>query len=176
MKTITHLLFSFFIYSNLIFAQDSYKPLFKIYENGLYGYIDSTGAVIIPPKYKGAGEFSEGLAPVRENGYYGYIDETGKYAITPQYDYAQDFRYGYAIVYEDGKPNLIDKYGKNLTSTSFKNIFEFEKNLAMVYTFTGKCGIINTEGRLIIDTAYKEITPGDCSNRFLIRIMIHTMS
>lgn len=143
---------------NTTLSQDNYKPLFRIYENGLYGYIDSTGAVVISPKYKGAGEFSEGLAPVRENGYYGYIDETGKNAITPQYDYAQDFGYGYAIVYEDGKPNLIDKNGKNLTSTSFKNIFEFEKNLAMVYTFTGKCGIINTEGRLIIDTAYKEIT------------------
>jgi len=38
------------------------------------------------------------------------------------------------------------------------NILPFEKNLARVYTFTGKCGIINTEGRLIIDTAFKEIT------------------
>jgi hypothetical protein len=159
MKTFTNLLFSFFIFSNLIFAQNSYKPLFKIYENGLYGYIDSTGAVIIPPKFKGAGEFSEGLAPVRENGYYGYIDESGKYDITPLYDYATNFGYGYAIVYKDGTPNLIDKYGKNLTSTRFKNIFPFEKNMAKVVTFSGKFGIINTQDRLIIDTAYKEITP-----------------
>jgi len=152
------ILFAIFNYFNFSPAQENYTPLFRIYENGLYGFIDSTGTVVIPPKYKGAGEFSEGLAPVRENGYYGYIDETGNYVITPQYDYAQNFGYGYAIVYEDEKPKLIDKFGKNLTPTRYISILPFEKNLARVYTFTGKCGIINPEGRLIIDTAYKEIT------------------
>ena len=141
MRTNTNLLFSLFIFSNIVLAQDSYKPLFKIYENGLYGYIDSYGAVVIPPKFKGAGEFSEGLAPVRENGYYGYIDETGKYVIEPRYDYARNFGYGYSLVYKDGTPNLIDKYGKNLTSTNYKDIFPLEKNMAKVGTFSGKFGI-----------------------------------
>src|SRR5688572_1195390 len=108
MNTFKYLLFTLFFLSNITFAQVSYQPLFKIYENGLYGYIDSTGKVVIPPKYKSAGEFSEGLAPVRENGYYGYIDESGKYVLHPQYDYAQTFINGFAKININGNANIID--------------------------------------------------------------------
>lgn len=34
-------------------------------QNGLYGYIDLTGRVLIPPKLQYAGRFSEGLAPAK---------------------------------------------------------------------------------------------------------------
>lgn len=152
------ILFAIFNYLIVSFAQENHIPLFRIYENGLYGYIDSTGKIVIPPKYKNAGEFSEGLAPVRENGYYGYIDETGKYVIDPQYDYAENFNYNYAIIYEEGKPNFINKFGVKLTSSSYLNIYQFKKNLVQVCTFSGKYGVLNTKGKLIIDTAYKEIT------------------
>lgn len=157
MKTII-ILFAIFNYLIVSFAQENHIPLFRIFENGLYGYIDSTGVIIIPPKFKSAGEFSEGLAPVRENGYYGYIDETGRYVIEPKYDYAENFNNNYAIIYEDGKPNFINKFGKKLTSSSYLNIYQFEKNLVQVCTFSGKFGILNTNDNLIIDTAYKEIT------------------
>ncbi|HMQ78646.1 MAG TPA: WG repeat-containing protein [Ignavibacteria bacterium] len=158
MRTITNLLFSLFIFSNLIFAQDSYKPLFKIYENGLYGYIDSTGAVVIPPKFKGAGEFSEGLAPVRENGYYGYIDVTGKYVLPAVYDYAESFKEGLAKIYIDGNANIIDKTGKlkiNFITTEIKN---YTGSLVKVRSSENNWGVVKLNGNIIIDTIYNQIS------------------
>lgn len=158
MKTITNLLFSFFIFSNLIFAQDNYKPLFKIYENGLYGYIDSTGAVVIPPKFKGAGEFSEGFAPVREKGYYGYIDETGKYVLPAIYDYAESFREGLAKIYIDGNANIIDKTGKlkiHFITTEFKN---YTGSLVKVRSSENNWGVVKLNGNIVIDTIYNQIS------------------
>ncbi|MBZ0202526.1 MAG: WG repeat-containing protein [Ignavibacteria bacterium] len=158
MKTTLHLLFTILILSGILFSQEAYQPLFKIYENGLYGYINSTGKIIIPPKYKGAGEFSEGLAPVRENGYYGYIDMEGKYVIDPKFDYGNNFSNGFAIIYVNSKSNYIDRFGRSLLAIEYLYLSPFENDKAMICTFSGKYGIINSEGKVIVDTNYKEIS------------------
>ena len=52
-------------------------------DHGKYGFIDKTGKVVIPCKWKDVGWFSDGLAIVRDdNEKYGIIDKTGK-MITP---------------------------------------------------------------------------------------------
>lgn len=158
MRTITNLLFSLFIFSNIVLAQDSYEPLFKIYENGLYGYIDSTGAVVIPPKFKGAGEFSEGLAPVREKGYYGYIDETGKYVLPAIYDYAESFKEGLAKIYIDGNANIIDKTGKLKINFITSEIKDYTGSLVKVKSSKNNWGVVKLNGNLIIDTIYDQIS------------------
>ena len=67
-----------------------------------YGYVDTTGAVVIQPQFDGAFDFSEGLAvvAVKENGAtkYGYIDKTGAWVIQPQFDNAGFFSEGLAAV------------------------------------------------------------------------------
>lgn len=51
--------------------------------NERYGYLDvRTGAVAIDPQFQYAGEFSEGLAPIRNLGEVGFIDTTGKLAVS----------------------------------------------------------------------------------------------
>jgi hypothetical protein len=72
--------------------------LFLVREKGKYGYIDRTGRVIIPPKFKEAGNFSDGLARVRLNEAeqrYGYIDTSGRVVIPPQFDQVGDFFEGW---------------------------------------------------------------------------------
>jgi len=151
------ILLAIFNYLNFSLSQENHTPLFKIYENGLYGYIDSTGAVIIPPKYKGAGEFSEGLAPVRENGYYGYIDETGKYVINPIYDYCAPFNQGLGRIYLNGKVNFINKEGFKLIDFNYNDATDFESGIAIVSQSYNINGAINKTGKLILDTIYRRI-------------------
>ena len=51
--------------------------------NERYGYLDvRTGAIAIEPQFQYAGEFSEGLAPIRNLGNVGFIDTTGKLAVS----------------------------------------------------------------------------------------------
>ena len=157
MKKITKLLFVISILSSIVIAQENYKPLFRIYENGLYGFIDSTGQVIIPPKYKAAGEFSEGLAPVRENGYYGYIDESGKYVFPPIYDFCEPFDQGLGKVFLNGKVNFIDKAGVNLMDFIYNDATNFENGISIVSQSYRTQGAINRTGKLILDTVYERI-------------------
>lgn len=55
-------------------------------EGLLYGYIDKSGKEVIPPQFRDAGNFSEGLAPVFIDGKIGFIDKTGKFAIKPKFE------------------------------------------------------------------------------------------
>ncbi len=78
-------------------------PLYRISQNGLYGYIDSTGKVQVQPVFANAGDFSEGLAAVREKGLFGFIDVHGQYIFKPEFEYAESFEQGKALVWTNGK-------------------------------------------------------------------------
>ena len=67
------------------------QPSDKPKEEGKWGFIDKTGAVIIPPQSKYGSPFHEGLAAASVGDKWGYIDKTGKFVINPQYDSALQF-------------------------------------------------------------------------------------
>ena len=96
-------IFIFFVSCVASFAQiDDPDIASPTWEKGWYHYIDKTGKIVIPSKYGAAGDFSEGLAPVKIGGnwkksipfgvrmtYYdgewGYIDRKGHFRIKPQF-------------------------------------------------------------------------------------------
>ena len=86
------------------------------YKTGKYGFIDTTGKEVVPPKYDRADSFSEGLALVKLNYQYGFIDTTGKEVVPPKYDYAENFSDGLALVTlnDNGKWGFIDTTGKEV--------------------------------------------------------------
>jgi hypothetical protein len=136
------------------------KELYPIIENGLWGFIDKSGKVKIEPKFRSSGQFSEGLAPVRLNGTYGYINTTGDFIIQPKYDVAYSFDQRQAKVYVDSKPYYIDKDGEYTFEHNFTEIYGFEENdYSIVSTKTKNYGIINKQGKLLVDTIFKKISP-----------------
>lgn len=58
---------------------------------GKWGFADTTGAVVIEPKYEEAKSFSIGLGAVKENGTWGYINTSGEYRIESQYEDCKPF-------------------------------------------------------------------------------------
>lgn len=64
----------------------------------LFGYIDTTGKVVIEPKFDEAKRFSEGLASVNIDGKMGFINKDGDYIIRPAYAFAQHFQDGHCFV------------------------------------------------------------------------------
>ena len=133
------------------------KHLFRIYENSKFGFIDSTGTIIIKPVFHSAEEFSEGLAAARINGTYGYIDKDGKFVIQPQFEYATKFKNGYAIVCNERKPFYINRKGERTFDSTYQVIGQFRNGRAKVKTVSHKYGMIDTEGNLCIDTVYSEL-------------------
>jgi hypothetical protein len=130
---------------------------FNIVVNNKIGFIDSSGKVVIAAQFNNAQEFSEGLCAVRINGHYGFIDTSGKVCINPQYDYAMPFSEGLALVFDDGKPLFIAADGNMVIPPHYKEMTSFRHGRARVKTYSGKIGMINRKGDLVIDTIFTRI-------------------
>nr|WP_246517108.1 WG repeat-containing protein [Clostridium aciditolerans] len=119
-----------------------------------YGYIDSSGKLIIPIKFDNAEGFQEnGLAIIRIGDKEGIIDENGNYVIQPKYSYINGFKEGRAIVAEDQKNKVINESGKEL----FENgtyIGEFSNGRApfAIVPQDGlwRYGYINLQGKVVV--------------------------
>lgn len=119
----------------LIYGQQgqSAPKLRPIQQNGKWGYIDSTGKIIIKPQFYWAEEFSEGLADFEnEDGRHGYVDETGKIVIEPIFDRTSKFSEGLAAVAIDLQWGFIDRTGKWVIPQKFSYADSFNSGLAYV--------------------------------------------
>ena len=63
-----------------------------------WGFIDKTGTVVIQPRFEGALNFSDGLAPVVLAGKWGFINTKGDLVIENQFEWVGEFSEGMAIV------------------------------------------------------------------------------
>jgi hypothetical protein len=130
---------------------------FPVLIKGKYGFINTSGSLVIKPEFEAVQEFSEGLCAVRINGRYGFVDTAGKVIIPAIYDYATQFANGLACVYREGKPLFIDEKGNAAFDHSYKVISNFNNGRAYVQTHSEKVGMIDRSGLLVIDTVYKYI-------------------
>ncbi|NML40618.1 WG repeat-containing protein [Chitinophaga sp. G-6-1-13] len=93
---------------------------------GNYGYIDTTGNMVIKPQFREAGIFREGLAIIGQSFgghiHYGYINRQGSLVIPCQYEDAHDFSYGRAAVNKKGVWEYIDRQGKTALGPAFVRI------------------------------------------------------
>ena len=99
---------------------------------GKKGFIDKTGNIVIPFRYKDAGNFHDGLAAVKEGRRWGYIDRTGKMIIPLQYEEVFEFGDGLAPVKKNGKWMVIDHTGSVKLETDYNYIFPFHEGVAKV--------------------------------------------
>ena len=85
-----------------------------------YGYIDRSGAIVIPIQWMAAYDFSEGLAALRvDKKHFQFIDTAGTVVIkSKKYDSVGHFRKGICRVVKGGKVKWIDTKGKELKDES----------------------------------------------------------
>lgn len=117
---------------------------------GKWGYVDSTGAVIIPIKYDAADEFHDGFAAVEQNKLKALIDSKGKLVTDFKYEYINPFSEDLAVV-SRGKPlkyTYIDKTGKEMFPCDFDEANAFFRGKAKVIRF-GSSYLINKKGERV---------------------------
>lgn len=85
-----------------------------------YGYIDRSGAIVIPIQWMAAYDFSEGLAALRvDKKHFQFINTAGTVVIkSKKYDSVGRFRNGICRVVKGGKVKWIDTKGKELKEES----------------------------------------------------------
>ncbi len=155
--------------------------LWPVTQGGKCGYIDKTGRLIIPFKFDGAANFSEGLAAVKIKDKTGYIDKTGELVIQPRFISGFSFSDGLAVVVirrfeKDGfqmhKFVYIDRSGKIViqprealdsksffVSMSFKEL-DFSEGLCPVkQDDKSGYGYIDKSGKMVIPPKYRAAAP-----------------
>ena len=149
---------AFTLASDIDYASNFHDGLAKIESQNKYGYVNTTGKIVIPCQFEIASDFSEGLArissKVKDKWVYGFIDKTGKIEINQQFDNAFDFSEGRAMIETGGKYGFIDKTGKIVITPQFDDCFPFKEGVASVKQ--GELfGFINTEGKFVINPQFK---------------------
>ena len=80
------------------------EGLAAVKRGGQWGYVNTQGQGVVPPRYDGAFAFSQGRAAVNRGGRWGYIDVTGREVIPLRFADARVFGAdGFAEVTMDGR-------------------------------------------------------------------------
>lgn len=123
-----------------------------------YGFVNTSGKVVIPAKFRKAYPFIDGLSiAMSDDGLFGFIDMKGKWVIAPAFLDALPFSEGLAAV-EDKATGLwgfIDRKGVIKIQPQFKACGPFQEGLA--YAVSGKlAGYINTKGTYAIQPQFED--------------------
>ena len=153
---------------DLFYERKSKDQLDKLEHEGdltpftLTGYKNIHGDIVFEPRFKDAGEFSEGFAYVQVMRKYGYINLKGELAIKPKYQAAKDFSEKLAAVRIDQKEKgqswgFINKKGKMVIDPIYECTSNFSEGLCAVEK-DNKWGYINKKGKVIIPFKFTSAT------------------
>lgn len=101
--------------------------------NGKYGYIDRSGAVVIPAIYEDAQPFAEDVAAVFVSGRWSYIDTRGRVKFSVSYPYVYPFSEGRARVRTNSYDwGYIDLWGAEVIPLKYDFAEDFREGSAAV--------------------------------------------
>jgi hypothetical protein len=108
-----------------------YNGLAGFRRNGKWGFIDTTGKVVIEPKYDEIRRFESSITGVKLNGKWGFINRKGKLVVDYQYDAVGHEWYddGTVEVGRNGKIGYIDERGKEVIPLEYTKSWGFSSGL-----------------------------------------------
>lgn len=127
--------------SSSLNSQHNNDVLYPYEEDGVWGYKDKEGNVVVYPEYFETNNFSNGLGLVRssegQDGNYGYVNNKGEVVIPCIYPYAESFSDGVALVNVSNRTDTdmwkyIDINGNYISNNSFKLPHNFSEGYAVV--------------------------------------------
>lgn len=131
--------------------------------NGLYGYCNTSGEVVIEPQFAYAFEFEDGYAEVEfTDGTYGVIDQTGKVVMRTTDTHYADVRHGcYVLPTGEHSFTMYSVAGEELFTLQGENIVRLwtpeENGLCMYVVEKGRqrrCGWVNMQGKIISEAKW----------------------
>ncbi len=138
-------------------------------KNGLCGYKDSQGNLVIPYKYDYIGNFSgQGVAVMKKGNKFGMVTNQGREVLAAKYDAIGSFHDGIAILSLKNKQGLVSSTGRLLHQPEYEFIYPFNsKGVAKALVKKKKkdpidapgvvFALINKEGKEIYRGAAEEI-------------------
>lgn len=122
------------------------------------GYLDTTGQMVIEPRFDEVRDFQSGRAAVNINGLWGYIEPSGKWVVEPKYLGAWSFSEGLARVQsaETRKIGFVDLKGQEYIPPLYDDASDFQFGWARIKR-GNYYGLINFDNTLILEPIYEGI-------------------
>jgi hypothetical protein len=79
--------------------------------DGLNGFVNRQGKIVIAPSFECASDFSDGYAAVERDGEFGFINLEGEFAIDPHFTFAGRFHQGLCLVTTKAEIGYINREG-----------------------------------------------------------------
>jgi len=142
-------------------AQDA-PNRYPVFQDGAWGYIDSTGTMAISPQFDQADPFSDGFARVKEGDQQKFIDATGEVVLEGDAAYVGTFHEGRAVIQPkpDGPFGYIDKRGAVVIPPQFDKAHAFSDGRAAVATGEDPkrgqpmFGYIDRDGQFVVEPQF----------------------
>lgn len=140
---------------------DKHKRIFNnrkmLYADGLYGFTDANGNIVIEPAFKKATNFAQGAARVSRNGNaWKLIDVLGKRLTAETFSSIDAARNSVVIVYKNNKYGALSTSGTELLPVVFSQIRSTRYNLIL-----GKLGgfwyAYSKTGKLLVEDPLVEV-------------------
>lgn len=132
--------------------------------SGNYGYFNvHTGAICIPPRFKFAQAFSDGLGAVYGgDGDLHFVDESGKVVLRTRSEWDDEWEYSfkgdYCVVKEDNKFGLIDRTGEWVMSPVYDELTRACTKSDRYYrTKDGIRQLVEPGGRVVIPFVFDRV-------------------
>jgi hypothetical protein len=100
--------------------------------DGKWGLADTSGRVLIKPRFDDAGAFREGLIAFRDGSCWGFMTRAGKWQIKPKFNceienFRPEFSGGFAVVYDAGAGGwrYLSREGKIINQRAFAYAYPF---------------------------------------------------
>ena len=136
-------------------VRDYSHGLSAYYENGLWGFISTTGAVVIDPIYEEVSDFDGSYIRVRKDGKWGIITSGNRTLFPCQYDSITSFTEGVALAEANGAKFYLYTNGKIKALPSSYDFFEFSEGFARVRdNKKGKWGYVDLKGVIRINPRF----------------------
>lgn len=150
-------------------AQDIPFPFQR--SDGLYGYVNTNHCWVIEPRFRGANEFSEGLARVELGGplpegrfqthvEHAFIDMNGEIIFSlPAVNFRQsagNFSNGLAPASQNNKYGFINRRVIMVINPQFEDASDFTDGFASV-KLNGRWGFVDVNGQMVINPLFDEV-------------------
>ncbi|MGB0368525.1 MAG: WG repeat-containing protein [Flavobacteriales bacterium] len=124
--------------------------------NDVWGFINSSGKVVVKAEYKAVGYMNGGLAWAKNQaGLVGFINADGKMKIEPKFEGAKDFTCGLAKV-KSGGWSFIDANGNMVTPPAADSYGRYSDDLVYAKK-DGKVGFVDKKGSWVVKPTFEKV-------------------
>lgn len=125
-------------------------------DGGKFGYLDTSGRMVIEASFDDATAFSEGFAAVKIGEYWGFIDRAGRIVIEPKFEQApysssfMEFKEGLSVAFSEGKWGYVASDGLFSIPPQFDDATPFFHGRARV-RIGDRSYYIDRSGHILLD-------------------------